>query len=199
MNERVIHNYGKLKPSFFYLPLALLALIAFFLFTQSALNVNGYIQIQENWFYALNAKLSQFPLMQQNFTELGDTFVLLSLLTVLFLGAPKIWEALISATIVYAIFSGSLKFLFSIPRPAEALSQNTFDIVTTSSTQPVAISLETGLSIDVVDYLFKQEAKESDRIEDARNTYAGPVERARDAFRAAARVEAQKTASSDGR
>jgi membrane-associated phospholipid phosphatase len=129
MNERVIHNYGKLKPSFFYLPLALLALIAFFLFTQTALNINGYIQIQKYWFYALNARLSQFPLMQQNFTELGDTFVVLTLLTVLFLRAPKLWETLLSATIISAIFSACLKNLFSIPRPAEALSQNTFVII----------------------------------------------------------------------
>jgi membrane-associated phospholipid phosphatase len=129
MNERVIHNYGKLKPSFFYLPLALLALIAFFLFTQSALNANGYIQIQKYWFYTLNDKLSQFPLMQQNFTELGDTFVFLTLLTVLFLRAPKFWETLLSAIIVSAIFSVCLKNLFSIPRPAEVLSQNTFVII----------------------------------------------------------------------
>jgi membrane-associated phospholipid phosphatase len=129
MNERVIHNYGKLKPSFFYLPLALLALIAFFLFTQSALNVNGYIQIQKNWFYALNAKLSQYPLLQQNFTELGDTFVLLTLLTILFLRAPKLWETLLSAIIVSAIFSVCLKNIFSIPRPAEALNLNTFVII----------------------------------------------------------------------
>ncbi len=129
MNERVIHNYGKLKFSFFYLPLALLALIAFFLFTQSALNVNMYIQIQKIWFYTLNAKLSQFPLMQQNFTELGDTFVVLTLLTILFVRVPKLWEALLSAIIVSAIFSVCLKNLFSIPRPAEALSQNTFVII----------------------------------------------------------------------
>ncbi len=129
MNDRVIHNYGKLKLSFFYLPLALLALIAFFLFMQSALNVNGYIQIQKNWFYTLNAKLSQHPLIQQNFTELGDTFVVLTLLTILFVRVPKLWEALLSAIIVSAIFSVCLKNLFSIPRPAEALSQNTFVII----------------------------------------------------------------------
>jgi membrane-associated phospholipid phosphatase len=129
MNEKVIHNYGKLKPSFFYFPLALLALIVFYLFTQSALNINGYIQIQTYWFYALNAWLSRFPLMQQNFTHLGDTFVLLTLLTVLFVRAPTLWETLLSATIVSAIFSSCLKSLFSIPRPSVALSQNTFVII----------------------------------------------------------------------
>ncbi len=129
MNERVINNYGKLKPSIFYLPLALLVLIVFFLFTQSALNVNGYIQIQKYWFYALNGRLSNYPLIQLNFTELGDTFVLLSLLTVLFLRAPKLWETLISTIVVSAIFSACLKNLFAVPRPAEILSQNTFVII----------------------------------------------------------------------
>lgn len=129
MNEKVLHNYGKLKPSLFYLPLALLLLIVFYLFTQSALNINGYIQIQKYWFYALNAWLSRFPLLQQNFTQLGDTFVILTLLTVLFVHAAKLWESLLTATIISAIFSVCLKSLFSIPRPPIVLSQNTFIII----------------------------------------------------------------------
>ncbi len=129
MNNRVIQNYKEIRPSFFLLPFTLIAIIVFFLFSQNALNKNGYIQIQKTWFYAINAKLSQFPLMQQNFTEVGNTFVLLSLLTIFFLRTPKLWETLLTAIIVSAIFSVSLKNLFSIPRPAAALSQHSFVII----------------------------------------------------------------------
>lgn len=129
MNNKVIQNYKKIRTSFFYLPFSLLAIIFLFLFSQNALNKNGYIQIQKTWFYAINAKLSQFPLMQQNFTEAGNTFVLLTLLTILFVRTPKLWETLLSAIIVSAIFSVCLKSLFSIPRPAAALSQYTFVII----------------------------------------------------------------------
>ena len=43
--------------------------------------------------------------------------------------APKIWESLISASIVSAVFSCVLKNLFLIPRPAAAFDNKSFKII----------------------------------------------------------------------
>ncbi|WP_293893319.1 phosphatase PAP2 family protein [Flavobacterium sp.] len=147
MNTNVIDNYSKIKPSLFFLPLSFLITIVLFLYSQNALSVDKYIQIQKNYFYFLNSKLSQFPNTIYNLTQLGDALIFLSFLTIFIVYAPKIWESLLSASLVSAIFSRVLKDLFHVPRPAEAFDRNSFVII--GKTLPGFSSLPSGHSITV--------------------------------------------------
>ena len=145
LNEKVIANFSKLKLSLFILPLFLLSVIVLFLYSQDALSVEKYVAIQKNCFYFLNSKLSQFPNIIYNLTQIGDALIFLSLLTLFILYAPKIWEALLSASIISAVFSSVLKDLFLVPRPAAAFDNSSFVII--GRALPGHSSLPSGHSI----------------------------------------------------
>ncbi len=147
MNTNIINNYSKLKPSLFFLPLFFLVAIVLFLYNKDALHVDTYVQVQKNCFILLNATLSQFPNTVYNLTQLGDTFIILAFVSIFLLYAPKIWECLLSASLVSAIFSSLLKNLFSIPRPAEIIDNNGFVII--GKTLTGYSSLPSGHSITV--------------------------------------------------
>lgn len=147
INTKVIANYSSLKPSLFFLPLFILTTIIMFLYSQNALSVNGYLLIQKDAFFFFNSKLSQFPATEYNLTQFGDAMIFMSFLTLFILYAPKIWEALLSASIVSALLSRGLKDLFHIPRPAEAYDNTTFVII--GKTMPGFSSLPSGHSITV--------------------------------------------------
>lgn len=129
INEIVIRNYSRLKPSLFILPLFFLTIIVVLLYQQEALSVDKYIQIQKNSFIFLNSKLSQFPKTVFNLTQLGDEIVMLSFLGIFILYAPKIWECLISASLVSCIICTSLKEIFAVPRPAAVFDHHSFVII----------------------------------------------------------------------
>ena len=129
LNEKVIGNYSKLKPSIFLLPLILLLLIVIFLFFSKAISTENYVAIQKNLFFYINHHLGQFPKVILNVTQLGDASILLSLLTIFIIYAPKIWQALITASIISTIFSTVLKNIFLVPRPSEALDNDSFIII----------------------------------------------------------------------
>lgn len=147
MNTVVIANYSKLKLSLFFLPLFFLFSIVLFLYSLNALSVDKYLLIQKHWFYYINSELSQFPNVIYNLTQVGDALIFLSLLSILILYAPKIWESLLSASLVSAIFSRGLKDLFHVPRPAEAYDTHSFVII--GKTLPGFSSLPSGHSITV--------------------------------------------------
>jgi len=147
MNTNVIENYSKLKLSLFFLPLFFLTSIVLFLYIQNALSVDKYLLIQKHWFYFINSKLSQFPNTIYSLTQIGDALIFLSFLSVFILYAPKVWEALLSASIVSAILSRGLKDLFHVPRPAEAYDNTSFTII--GKTLPGFSSLPSGHSITV--------------------------------------------------
>ncbi len=129
MNDKITSNFQKIKGTIFILPIILLGIIAFFLYKNNAINATAYIDIQKNWFYALNTKLSQWPYFQYNLTQMGDALIFLSLLTIFILKAPKVWQALATASIISAIFSKVLKSFFAVPRPAAVLSHDSFTII----------------------------------------------------------------------
>ena len=147
MNSKVIDNYSKLKPAIFLLPLFILISIVLFLYIQDALSVEKYIQIQKSCFLFINSKLSQFPVLIYNLTQIGDALVFLSFLTILMVYAPKIWESLLSASLVSAIFSNVLKNMFAIPRPAASFDNSSFVII--GKTLAGHNSLPSGHSITV--------------------------------------------------
>ncbi|SEF97097.1 PAP2 superfamily protein [Halpernia humi] len=147
MNKNIIDNFSKLNRSLFFLPLVFLLIIVFFLYSQNALNVAQYVQIQKSYFILINSKLSQFPTLIYNLTQIGDALIFLSILTVFFINAPKMWEALISASLVSLILSRALKSIFSVPRPAEILDHHSFVIV--GKTLKGFSSLPSGHSITI--------------------------------------------------
>lgn len=122
-------NYSKLKLSAFYLPLALLTLIIAFLFQLNALSIDSYIQVQRDCFIYLNSQLSQFPITQNNLTQMGDALIFLSMLAILIIYRPKIWGALISASLVSLLFSNILKRFLAVPRPAAVFDNHDFVII----------------------------------------------------------------------
>ncbi len=147
ININVIDNYSKLKLTLFFLPLFFLTSIVVFLYSQNALSVGKYLLIQKNCFYFINSKLSQFPDTIYNLTQVGDALVFLSFLTIFIVYAPKMWESLLSASVISAIFSRVLKDLFHVPRPAEAYDNTSFVII--GKALPGFSSLPSGHSITV--------------------------------------------------
>lgn len=129
MNTFTSNNYSKIKPSFFIIPLLLLSLIVILLYSQHALSVEKYVEIQKVYFYSINFKLSQFPAIIYNITQIGDALIFLSFLTLFIYYAPKVWETLISSLLISAVFSTILKELFKIPRPAAVFDNSTFVII----------------------------------------------------------------------
>lgn len=112
-----------------YLPIILLLIVPITLILKDSLNVSSYINIQKDLFYYINSKLGQYPLFENNITQMGDAFVFLSLLSVLFHRTPKLWEVLISSSLISLILSSLLKNIFSVPRPAAFLDPNSFIII----------------------------------------------------------------------
>lgn len=129
MDTNVINNFSRLKATLFLLPLFLLAAIALLLYSQNSLCAEGYIQIQKNSFFFINHLLGQYPNLQYNLTQLGDALVFLSFLSIFIVYAPKVWEALLSGSLVSLVFCGFLKKIFAIPRPPVAFDNENFIIV----------------------------------------------------------------------
>jgi membrane-associated phospholipid phosphatase len=129
MNEKVVENYSKLQYWLLLIPLMILVSLVLFLYTHDALNINGYIAVQKDWFYKINATLSQFPQIIYNLTQIGDALIFLSLLSILLIYAPAVWEALLSASLISLLISSTLKNIFAVPRPAAFLDNNTFTII----------------------------------------------------------------------
>ncbi len=129
MNTCVIQNYSQVKPSLFYLPLLILTSIALLLYSHHSLQADKYVQLQKEAFYFINYHLGQFPRVLYNVTQIGDASIVFALLSIFLLYASKLWEALISASLVSLILSAVLKNIFSVPRPAVALDNNSFLII----------------------------------------------------------------------
>lgn len=122
-------NLSGLKARLLYLPIVLLFGIGVFLGSIGALTREAYPQVQKGLFLYINSTLAPYPNLLQNITQLGDALVFLSILSVLFVFAPKIWESLLSASIISAIFAAPLKKIFLIPRPAAVFGADTFNII----------------------------------------------------------------------
>jgi len=146
-NISVSKNLSKLKLTLFIFPAFLLLSILILLFINNSLTVNNYIDIQKYCFFYLNSKLSAYPNTLFNLTQIGDDFIFLSFLSILFVYTPKVWEALISASLVSAIISFLLKRLFAVPRPAAVFDHNNFIIIGEALTGKT--SLPSGHSITV--------------------------------------------------
>lgn len=81
------------------------------------------------FFLSLNSNLANYPSTLSNLTELGDALVILSFLTLFIVYAPKMWEALITSSIISAIIVCSLKPIFAIQGPAAAFGSENLSII----------------------------------------------------------------------
>lgn len=127
----VSNNFSKIK-LWWAIPLLLLLLFFFLflvVFKNEASFVDAYVKIQKNLFFYLNDRLSVYPKLQYNLTQLGDATFLFPLVTIFIIYAPKLWEALLSASILSLLTSAILKKIFSVPRPAAILDNNSFTII----------------------------------------------------------------------
>lgn len=129
MNDTVASNYSKVKLSLLYLPVSVIVSIIFYLYLNGGLSVNSYIEIQKDAFFFLNAKLSQFPNFQDNITELGNVLISFSILSIILIYTPKIWEALFTASIISLAFSRIPKEILDVPRPATIFDNSDFTII----------------------------------------------------------------------
>lgn len=129
MEPNLLINYSRLKPTVFLLPVCLLVSLFLFLFSRSALGVEGYVNIQKDAFFYLNSKLGRYPVAEYNLTQFGDFLIVLSLLGILVPYAPKLWEALISGSLVSLVLCCLLKWIFAVPRPAAMFDSNQFFVV----------------------------------------------------------------------
>ncbi|CEN52354.1 phosphatase PAP2 family protein [Capnocytophaga canis] len=129
MNQTITANFEKVKPYFLIFPLLVMASVFCFLFVNNALEPEKYVFIQQECFFYLNEKLSQFPYLQYNLTQFGDAFIVLCMLSVFFFYTPKIWENLLSASLLSLFFSRGLKEFFDVPRPATIHPIDSFTIV----------------------------------------------------------------------
>jgi len=68
-------------------------------------------------------------------------------LSIFFVYAPKLWESLISASLVSAVISFILKRIFAVPRPAAVFDHNNFNII--GETLSGKTSLPSGHAITV--------------------------------------------------
>ncbi len=147
IDKLIIDNYSRLKPSLFFLPIFLLIIIILFLYNQNALSTDAYIKIQKESFFFGNYYLGQYPNLQFNLTQLGDDLIFLSLLSILIMYAPRVWESLISSLLLSLVFSCLLKKIFAVPRPAAVFDHSSFIIV--GNTLSGHTSLPSGHSITI--------------------------------------------------
>lgn len=158
INATIIDNYARLRKSLFFLPLLLLIILIVFLYFNDALNVYGYTTIQKSSFFAINAYLGQYPVLESNFTEFGDCLISLSLLSIFVLYGPKLWEALLSASFISAFFSILLKVIFAVPRPAAVFNHTSFlitgKILLGHNSLPSGHSITIFTTLTVIMYAF---------------------------------------------
>ena len=147
LNNNVIDNFKGIK--FWYLipPFLLLIIIClyFIINNDGSSFIDHYVTVQKDLFFYLNKKLSQFPNLQFNLTQLGDALLFYPLLAIFIIYAPKLWEALLTSSIISLIVSALLKKIFAVPRPAAMLDHDNFTII--GKTLSGKTSLPSGHSI----------------------------------------------------
>lgn len=129
MNTKIADNLSKVKWSFLIPALLVLFGIFCLFYAKGALTADAYVEFQKDYFFLINSKLSKCPNLQYNLTQIGDALIFLSALSIFFLYAPKIWESLLSASLISLIFSGILKEFIDVPRPATIFDNDSFAII----------------------------------------------------------------------
>lgn len=131
LNSKVITNFSNIKFWHLIAPLSVLFLLFcfFVLVNHDNHNIQYYIDIQKNLFIYLNKHLSYFNFLETNLNQLGDALIAFPLLTIFIIYAPKLWEAIITSSLISLVICALLKKLFGVPRPAAVLDNDCFVII----------------------------------------------------------------------
>lgn len=129
LNPEIQRNFRQIHFKHSLLIFGSILIFIFILLMNGVSDVDSYIKIQETLFYDLNAFLSQAPSFQNNVTQIGNALILFSFFSIFYTPAPKVWEALIVASLISLGFSKILKETLNIPRPAQILPLDTFTII----------------------------------------------------------------------
>ncbi|MCC9043984.1 phosphatase PAP2 family protein [Myroides sp. M-43] len=129
MNQIINNNYCRVRALLFLLPFLLLIIIAFSLYFVDCLSIEGYIKVQKNTFLYINKNVGCYPTLVSNMTQIGDALVFLSLLSILYVYTPRLWESLITSSLFSLLFTVLIKNVFAIPRPAASFDNHSFFIV----------------------------------------------------------------------
>lgn len=108
--------------------LVMLSVFSFLLYN-NALSPNAYLEIQKNEFFRLNSLLSSLGTIQLNTTQLGDALITLSLLSPLVVFFPKVWENLLSSSVISLFVSLGLKGYFDIARPITYWGEKNINVI----------------------------------------------------------------------
>ena len=126
----VVNNFKHVKLWQLMLPfLVLILFFLFFLFSEETNFVDAYVESQKGLFLSMNSTLAAYPNIQLNITELGDVFVIFPLIIVFLFYAPKLWEVLLTSSLITLILAAVLKKYFYVPRPAHVYDIDSFIII----------------------------------------------------------------------
>ena len=130
LDNSVAINFKKVNLKSVIVPfLFLLLIFCFYVFYMEGSFINTYVTSQKTSFLELNKFLSVYPNLQYNITYLGDVLVLFPFVFIFLFMAPKLWEAILTSSLLTLITSTVLKLIFAVPRPAAMIDMESFTIV----------------------------------------------------------------------
>lgn len=129
-NVSIEDNFQQVRLNQLFVPIILFTMIfCFFVCTMQGSFVNTYVESQKGLFLKLNDILSIYPNLAYNITYLGDALVLFPFMFIFLFIKPKLWEAILTASLFTLITSALLKLIFAVPRPAAMINMETFTIM----------------------------------------------------------------------
>lgn len=138
--------------------LALILIFLIFYISGGTSSAADYINVQKDLFFFLNREFAQFPDFQINLTQMGDALIIYAFLIIFVLNVPKLWQALLSSSIITLLLSALLKNIISVPRPAAILDNNTFVIIgrplTGFNSLPSGHSVTIGMTMTILLFCF---------------------------------------------
>ncbi len=130
LDSKVEDNFRNVKLWLLIPPFLLLfSFFTYFMFSKGTNFVDKYVGCQKDLFLLLNEKLSLYPNFEFNITQLGDAQIIYPFIFVSIFYTPKLWQALLTSSIIALVVSAISKSIFAIPRPAAMLDNHTFVIV----------------------------------------------------------------------
>ncbi len=122
-------NFNRVRYWWLIPPVSVLILFSIYFFIDISTFEQRYINLNKDLFLTMNNGISLFKDFWYNITQLGDVVIVFPLLFIFLFYAPKIWEALITSSLMSLIVSFGLKEFFSVSRPAAVLSTKRFTIM----------------------------------------------------------------------
>ena len=164
LDDIVVNNFKKVKLWLLIPPFLLLILFfLFFSFSEGTNFVDEYVESQKSLFFLLNSTSSGYPNLLFNITQLGDALIFFPLLIVFLFYAPKLWEVLLTSSIITLAVSAYLKVYLVVPRPACVFDNYSFvilgKVLTGNTSLPSGHSMTAFMAISLLLFAFMPEKK----------------------------------------